>query len=85
MSKSHQTPLGQLRDWISKSQRADTGRALRLLVALESDLANLREALQRYGSHTIGCELLETPVFDGDRRELVCTCGYAAFEKGAKA
>jgi len=46
--------------------------------------AQLVEALEKYGGHLIDCELITTPCFDGDKRDLFCTCGYETTLAAAK-
>lgn len=35
-------------------------------------------ALEKCGTHHVTCEKVSTPVFDGDKRDLVCDCGFEA-------
>jgi hypothetical protein len=34
------------------------------------------EALERYGSHDDDCDYITTPVFDGRKDQVDCSCGF---------
>jgi hypothetical protein len=38
--------------------------------------SEVKEALQKYGQHLDGCEAGSTGIFDENREERVCSCGF---------